>query len=79
MEKKKKSRGTIPLKGLSSEMQKKSRGTIPLKGLSSEMQGKVGRKWAQTMRIDELYNRFASVFLFKETPSQEKLKTSFGI
>jgi hypothetical protein len=39
----------------------------------------VGRKWAQTMRTDELYDRFASVFIFKETPSREKHKTSFGV
>jgi hypothetical protein len=31
------------------------------------------------MRTDELYDRFASVFLFKETPSREKHKTSFGV
>jgi hypothetical protein len=35
--------------------------------------------WAQTMRTDELYDRFASVFIFKETPSREKHKTSFGV
>ncbi len=28
---------------------------------------------------DELYDRFASVFIFKETPSREKHKTSFGV
>jgi hypothetical protein len=39
----------------------------------------VGKKWAQTMRIEELYNRFASVYNFKETPSREKQKTSFGL
>ncbi len=31
------------------------------------------------MRTDELYDRFAFVFLFKETPSGEKHKTSFGV
>ncbi len=31
------------------------------------------------MRTDELYDRFASVFIFKETPSREKHKTSFGV
>jgi hypothetical protein len=38
-------------------------------------------KWAQTMHTDELrvYDRFASVFIFKETPSREKHKTSFGV
>jgi hypothetical protein len=39
----------------------------------------VGQKWAQTMRTDELYDRFALVFIFKETPSREKRKTSFGV
>jgi hypothetical protein len=28
------------------------------------------------MRTDELYDRLASVSIFKETPSQEKHKTS---
>ncbi len=40
---------------------------------------KVGQKWAHTMSTDELYERFASVFIFKETPSREKHKTSFGV
>jgi hypothetical protein len=40
---------------------------------------KVGRKWAQTIRTEELYDRFASVLIFKETPSREKHKTSFGV
>jgi hypothetical protein len=31
------------------------------------------------MRTDELYDRFTSVFLFKETPSRQKHKTSFGV
>jgi hypothetical protein len=31
------------------------------------------------MRTDELYDRFASVFIIKETPSGEKHKTSFGV
>ncbi len=31
------------------------------------------------MRTDELYDRFASVFIFKDTPSREKYKTSFGV
>ncbi len=31
------------------------------------------------MRTDELYDHFASVFIFKETPSREKHKTSFGV
>jgi hypothetical protein len=31
------------------------------------------------MHTEELYDRFASVFIFKETPSREKHKTSFGI
>jgi hypothetical protein len=31
------------------------------------------------MRTDELYDRFTSVFIFKETPSREKHKTSFGV
>ena len=31
------------------------------------------------MHTDELYDRFASVFIFKETPSREKHKTSFGV
>jgi hypothetical protein len=39
----------------------------------------MGQKWAQMMRTDELYNRFASVFNFIETPSREKNKTSFGV
>jgi hypothetical protein len=39
----------------------------------------VGQKWARTMRTYELYDRFASVFIFKETPSREKHKTSFGV
>jgi hypothetical protein len=39
----------------------------------------VGQKWAQMMRSDELYDRFASVFIFKETPSRGKHKTSFGV
>jgi hypothetical protein len=39
----------------------------------------VGRKWAQTMRTDELYDRFPSVFIFKETPLREKHKTSSGL
>jgi hypothetical protein len=50
---------------------------IVFKGLSGEMQG--GRKWAQTMRTDKLYNRFTSFFSFKETPLRENHKTSFGI
>jgi hypothetical protein len=50
---------------------------IVLKGLSCEMQG--GRKWAQTMRTDKLYNRFTSFFSFKETPLRENHKTSFGV
>ncbi len=37
------------------------------------------RKWAQTTHTDELYDRFASVFIFIETPSREKQKTSFGV
>ncbi len=39
----------------------------------------MGLKWAQTMRTDEIYDRFAFVFIFKETPSREKHKTSFGV
>ncbi len=39
----------------------------------------MGRKWAQTMGTDELYDRFASVFIFKETPSREKDQTSFDV
>jgi hypothetical protein len=39
----------------------------------------VGLKWAQTMRTDEIYDRFAFVFIFKETPSREKHKTSFDV
>jgi hypothetical protein len=39
----------------------------------------VGQKWAQKMRTDKLYDCFASVFIFKETPSREKHKTSFGV
>jgi hypothetical protein len=39
----------------------------------------VDKKWAHTMRTDELYDRFASVFIFKETSSREKHKTSFGV
>jgi hypothetical protein len=39
----------------------------------------VGQKWAQTMHTDEQYDRFASIFIFKETPSREKHKTSFGV
>jgi hypothetical protein len=39
----------------------------------------VGQKWAQTMRTDELYDRFTSVLIFKETPSREKHKTTFGV
>jgi hypothetical protein len=31
------------------------------------------------MHTDELYDRFASVFILKETPSREKHKTSFGV
>ncbi len=31
------------------------------------------------MHTDELYDRFASVFIFKETTSREKHKTSFGV
>ncbi len=49
----------------------------PLKGLSGEMQG--GSKMARTMHTGELYDHFASVFIFKETPSREKNKTSFGV
>ncbi len=33
----------------------------------------------QTIWTEELYNRFASFLNFKETPSQEKHKTSFDI
>jgi hypothetical protein len=39
----------------------------------------VGQKWAQTMRTDELYDRFALVIIFKETSSQEKHLTSFSV
>ncbi len=39
----------------------------------------MGKKWAQMMRTEELYNHFASVFNFKEISSQEKHKTSFRI
>jgi hypothetical protein len=31
------------------------------------------------MHTNELYDRFTSVFIFKETPSREKHKTSFGV
>jgi hypothetical protein len=34
----------------------------------------VGRKWAQTIRTDGLYNRFAPFYNFKETLSREKRK-----
>jgi hypothetical protein len=38
-----------------------------------------GSKMGSTMRTQELLNRFASVLNFKETPSRQKHKTSFGI
>jgi hypothetical protein len=31
------------------------------------------------MHTDEQHDRFASVFIFKETPSREKHKTSIGV
>ncbi len=40
---------------------------------------KDGLKEAQTIRTDELYNRFASFFNFKETPTREKHKISFSV
>jgi hypothetical protein len=64
--------GSVTLKGQSYHNWVQTR---HIKGLSGEMQ--MGRKWAQTMRTNELYDRFASVFIFKETPSREKHKTSF--
>ncbi len=48
-----------------------------LKGLSGEMQS--GSKMGSNDAYLQTIYRFAAVFIFKETPSREKHKTSFGV